>query len=103
MYSLISGLVSAQGPIFRKPPPEGVVEVVGLGINSLVELEDGSLLANNGCVSTDGGVTWSKPRAFGEGVSGSGLVRLKSGALALTSGEHIWLSKDEGKTWSQAV
>lgn len=93
----------AGGFIFRKPPPEGVAELVGLGINSLVELKDGSLLANNGRVSTDGGLTWNEPRSFGEGVSGNGLLRLKSGALALTSGSHIWLSKDEGKTWGQAV
>ncbi len=36
-------------------------------------------------------------------MSGNGLVRLKSGALALASGSHIRLSQDEGKTWSEAV
>ena len=33
-------------PVFRKPPPEGVVEVVGIGREwSIAGLEDGSLLA----------------------------------------------------------
>jgi hypothetical protein len=92
-----------QSSIFRKLPPEGVTQVVGLGINSLVELKDGSLLSNNGHISTDGGATWSEPRSFGEGVSGDGVVRLKSGTLALTGGRKIHFSYDEGKTWSQAI
>ena len=103
MYYKTNKPQGSSGVIFRKPPPEGVTELVGLGINSLVELKDGSLLANNGRVSTDGGLTWNEPLPLGEGVSGNGLARLQSGALALTSGEHIWLSKDEGKTWDQSV
>jgi hypothetical protein len=57
MSAPISKPQEGQGEIFCKPPPEGVIEVVGLGINTLVERKDGSLLANNGRVSTDGGVT----------------------------------------------
>lgn len=84
------------------PPPPGVVEIVGLEFHSLVELKDGSLLANNGQRSTDGGLTWSEPRSFGEGIEGIGLIRLQSGRLALT-GNTICFSEDEGKTWGQSV
>jgi hypothetical protein len=57
MSAPISKPQEGQGEIFCKPPPEGVIEVVGLGINTLVERKDGSLLVNNARVSTDGGVT----------------------------------------------
>ena len=86
-------------PVWRKPPPEGVVEIVGTGVSSLVELPDGSLLAQNGSASSDGGRTWSEPRSFGDGVSGNGFTRLDSGAIALTSDDRIWISRDGGETW----
>ena len=93
-------------PVFSTPPPEGVVEVTGVDISSLVELKDGSLLGIsldvNGRISTDGGRTWGEPRPLGEGVSGSGIMRLASGALALSGGGRVWLSRDEGKTWTLA-
>jgi len=78
------------------------MELVGLSINSVVELKDGSLLANNGRISKDGGKTWSEPRLFGQGVGGEGLLRLKSGAIALTTASdgRVWFSRDEGKTWT---
>ncbi|HEY1377577.1 MAG TPA: sialidase family protein, partial [Gemmataceae bacterium] len=75
--------------------------------NSLVELADGSLLSNDGRVSRDGGRTWTDPRPFGGGASGAGLLRLRSGALALVSqvgyaAGKLWLSRDDGKSWSLA-
>ena len=104
---------NAEKPRYRKPPPPGVVELVGvLGIgNSLVELKDGSLLSNDGRISRDGGKTWSPPQPFAPGIAGSQIMRLRSGKLLLTNGGRriwmaevpneagIWLSKDEGKTW----
>ena len=82
------------------------VEVTGvLGMDgSLVEMMDGSILANSGARSIDGGKTWSEPRSFGEDVGGNSIIRLNSGALALTNGMYsggkIWTSDDEGKTWT---
>ena len=89
--------------IFRKPPPEGVVEVVGvLGhADSLVELRDGTLLSSGGRVSRDGGVTWTRPRSFGRGMRDLGIRRMRSGKLALCDSKQLWLSRDEGKTWGR--
>jgi hypothetical protein len=86
------------------PLPAGVIEHTNLGIDSVVELKDGSVLANNGRVSSDGGKSWSQPRPFGAGIRGSGLLRLNSGGIALTEGtaggsSGIWISRNEGKTW----
>ncbi|MBM3471751.1 MAG: exo-alpha-sialidase [Armatimonadetes bacterium] len=91
-------------PVSRKPPPAGVVELTGVGFQSLVELADGSLLAANGQVSTDDGSTWGAARPLAEGLSADGILRLKSGALALSGqagGRYaLSLSRDEGRTWS---
>ncbi len=103
---LLVAMVSARAerPAIGKPPPEGVVELVGVGgiSHSLVELQDGSLMVIGGSsyrLSTDGGLTWGESQSLGEGISGNGILRLQSGVLALTSGPRIWLSEDEGKTW----
>ena len=70
MESMTSGR-----PLFRKPPPEGVVEVLGIGREwSIAGLDDGSLLAarHRQCrFSRDGGESWSEERDL-----------LNSGALA---------------------
>jgi hypothetical protein len=84
----------------RVSPPPGMIEHIGLGINSVVALKDGSVLANNGSISRDGGKTWSAPRKFDGGAAGDGLVRLQSGAIALTKGPRLWISRDEGASWS---
>ena len=100
----VSGVPAEQPgtkPVWRKPPPEGVVEIVGTDVSSLVELPDGSLLAQNGSVSSDGGRTWSEPRSFGDGVDGNGLMHLNSGAIALTIDDRIWISRDSGETWEE--
>lgn len=99
-------------PSFRKPPPKGVVEIVGeLGRGwSLVELKNGALFAAGGShfkTSDDGGLTWSEAKPFPEGIMGNGLLRLQSGAVALTIGDAssrlvnngVWLSHDEAGTW----
>src|SRR5947208_3298467 len=90
-------------------PPAVVTEVTGVlgSSSSLVELKDGSLLANDGRTSRDGGATWSAPRTFDTGVAGAGLLRLESGAIALVSqlgyaAGHVWLSRDEGTSWQSA-
>ena len=98
-----SGLGEAK-PVFRKPPPEGVVELVGIAGSgsTLVELKDGSIMLIQGGsyrISTDGGLTWGDSQSLGEGVSGAGIIRLQSGALALSGGREMRLSHDEGKTW----
>ncbi|MBI3920924.1 MAG: exo-alpha-sialidase [Armatimonadetes bacterium] len=105
MVGLLLETALAEG----KSLPQGVAEIVGvLGTgNSLVELKEGSLLSNDGRTSTDGGATWGGPRSFGEGVSGSGIMRLQSGKLALVSSVGygsglVWLSEDDGKTWAKA-
>ena len=55
----------------------------------------------------DRGKTWSEPQTFGDGISGSGLMRLASGKLALVSpvgyaSGRMFLSNDEGKSWTVA-
>ncbi len=89
--------------IFRKPPPEGVVEVVGvLGHpDGLVELRDGTLLSSAGRTSRDGGVTWTRPRSFGRGMRDLGVQRMRSGKLTLCDSKQLWLSRDDGKTWGK--
>jgi hypothetical protein len=86
--------------------PVGVVEVTGTSVYSLVELKNGSLLGDNGKLSTDGGRTWSDARSFGDhvtadpsGAIGNGIIRLKSGSIAFANGGKVWLSSDEGETW----
>jgi hypothetical protein len=104
----VQGPSFAQRPSFRKPPPPGVVELVGLGISSVVELEDGRLLSDRGSISSDGGHTWSHRGTFPlGGHSGDGLARLQSGALILTTSKlpqpTMWISNDEGKTWEARI
>ena len=92
--------------LFRKPVPEGVVEIIDSGVHALIELKDGSLLADNGRISRDGGKTWGEPRDFAveeperRGAVGTGLIRLQSGKIAYSGGGCVWISKDEGATWS---
>ena len=108
MVVLATSARAGAKPVFRKPPPEGVVELVNIAGSgsALVELKDGSIMLLKGGsyrISTDGGVTWSDGRSLGKGISGNGIIRLQSGALALTGGLNMWLSQDEGKTWGPAL
>ncbi len=89
-----------------RPPPEGVVELVGVGGigHSLVELEDGTLMMVSGGsyrLSGDGGLTWGGSQSLGEGVSGNSIMRLQSGALALATNSQLRISEDEGLSWSE--
>ena len=90
-------------PVFRKAPPEGVVEVVGIGREwSIAQLEDGALLAarKRHCrISHDRGISWGDERELPEPVCAWGLLSLQSGALAAFSEDTLWLSGDEGQSW----
>ena len=106
---------AGQELVFRKPVPEGVVEIKGFNVplGGIVELKDGSLILSQGGgfrISTDGGLTWGEalpPKAKMKNIVG--LFRLKSGALAIYGhnipiNDNDWpfsLSTDEGKTWSE--
>ena len=70
--------------------------------------------ANSGetlqCESTDGGKTWSMPRAIGVWGLPSHLLRLRDGRLVMTYGyrrppygNQARLSTDHGRTWSAPV
>ncbi len=107
--ALLTDSSGAGAPPPARRLPDGVHEVVGVlgSSSSLVELKDGSLLTNDGRTSHDGGRSWTAPRAFGEGITGAGLLRLRSGKLALVSqlgyaAGNLWLSGDEGKSWKPA-
>ena len=91
-------------PTFRKPPPTGVTEVVGIiGRGwSMTPLKSGALMATGGAnyrISTDDGLTWSEAQHFPDGIQGDGIMRLKSGVLVLYNPKQMWLSHDEGETW----
>ena len=97
-------------PVSRVPPPNGVMELTDLGFFSIVELNDGSLLADNGRRSTDGGRSWSEPRPLAPHLTssttsslGNGLIRLASGALLYACEGMVSLSRDEGRTWGPTV
>lgn len=98
--TVTSGLLAKD----KEKPYVEVVGILGTG-SSLVELKDGSLLANDGRVSTDGGLTWGKPRPLGGArLSAAGIMRLNSGELMLAESNdtglaRLWISEDEGKTW----
>ena len=71
---------TAGRPTFRKPPPEGVMEVVGIGREwSIAQLADGALLAarkRHYRLSRDGGESWDEEREFPEPVCAWGVLRL---------------------------
>ena len=113
-------------PVFRPVPP-GVVELTAIGADGgMVRLKvDALLLAQGGGIndqsvkkpqsriSNDGGKTWSPSQEMSSEIGVGGLIRLKSGALAIygrknapdASKWHYYFSKstDEGKTWSTAA
>ena len=84
----------AERPRIGKAPPPGVVELVGVGgiDHGLIERKDRSLMMVGGgsCrASTDGGRIWGPAKPLGKGIAGTGIIRLASGALALTQGRRI--------------
>ena len=95
--------------IVRKPPPEGVVEIIGMGgSGGIVELTDGSLMFAEGRsyrISTDAGRTWGETQPLNAPMGASGLIRLNNGDLAIY-GKHdrnrcFSSSPDEGQTWTE--
>ena len=96
-------------PVWRKPLPEGVIEVTRVAATgSIVALKDGSLLLAQGRgyrLSKDGGKTWGKGGSLDLEVGG--MIRLKSGALGLYGGpvrnRYFSSSTDEGKTWAKPI
>lgn len=79
--------------------------IIGMG-GSVMELKDGLLVTNSRHVSTDGGKTWSAPLGEGEG-GGGAQMRLASGALIKVSpvsygSGRMSISRDQGKTWTDA-
>ncbi len=108
--AMLSSVVEGQAqPVFRKPPPEGVVEIPGIGAGGgIVGLKDGSLMLAQGSkyrISGDGGVTWGEAEPLNCEIGASELIRLRSGALAIygTKDDNRCFasSPDEGKTWSE--
>ena len=95
--------------ISRKPLPPGVFQSHAIHAQGgIVELKDGSLmLANGGSyrLSTDGGRTWGAGHSLGCAIGAGGLIRLKSGELAIYGAKdkaiYFASSTDEGKTWSE--
>ena len=94
---------------------KGIVEIiVGGGMNSLVELQDGSVTMllpgeRSTQVTRDLGTTWDAPRKIicdGDELEHSpiGISRLQSGKLALpyqaSEAMHLATSEDDGQTWT---
>ena len=96
-------------PVWRKPPPEGVIEIIGISaIGSIVALKDGSLMLaqkRGYRISKNGGKTWGHGGSLDLEVKG--MIRLKSGALGLYGGpvgnRYFSSSTDEGKTWAKPI
>ncbi len=111
-------------PVFRKSPPEGVIEHIGIGTGSsaMVELADGRLAiiaGSKSISSTNCGRDWDTRSSLGCEAMGSGAslscIKLHSGRLALAhrgkedagggtemfnwNPFYLSLSENEGKTW----
>ena len=126
ILSTTSGRAEKRAAI--KPAPPGVFELTGIPTDGgIVELKDGSLMlvqagVSGGSgqrgrnvliyrISKDGGKTWSDRQPLScdistEPMESSGMVRLKSGALALYAGKrndwHFAISRDDGTTWTSS-
>jgi len=126
---LVAMLIGANGWSQARPKsrplPSGVVELIGLSTDGgLVELKDGTLMLAQGGGGTpeqslakpharfskDGGQTWTQPQELNSDIGVGGMIRLKSGALAIygkksasdSSPSALYFSKsmDEGKSWT---
>ena len=107
---------NTERPVFRKPLPDGVVEITNVTSgesSALVDLQDGSLMlvgGNNFRFSNDNGLTWGEPKHLDiEGLVRQGLscILLQSGKLALAyrdKEDHfkITFSANKGSTWEGA-
>ncbi len=97
--------------ISRKPLPDGVTDIEGIShAGGIVVREDGSwlLAQEQSCrTSTDGGRSWSEARPLNYAVPAGGLIRLRSGALALYGQKEgsTWFaaSTDDGNNWSEPI
>jgi hypothetical protein len=126
LLAICAGGWSQTRPPLR-PLPSGVTEITGISADGgIVERKDGTLMLAQGAgindgpknaasyrLSTDGGKTWSAPQPLNSEVGVGGMIRLKSGALAIygrknAKGANTWeyyfsKSTDEGTTWSPGV
>ena len=84
-----------------RPLPPGVLEIPAPG-NSLVALNDGSLLSNGAKISKDGGKTWPETRPFGK--DEAGIAELRDGRVLLFGRSVVGRlvsseSGDGGENW----
>jgi len=97
-------------PAFRKPLPEGVLEIPGIHqVGGIVGLKNGSLMLaqeQSYRISDDGGASWSDPQPLEAPFPVWGMIRLQSGALAICgrndTNNLFAFSTDEGKSWSES-
>ena len=95
--------------IWRKPVPQGVVEITGISaVGGIVGLKDGSLMLAQGKsyrLSTDSGRTWGESHSLNAPLAVRGMLHLKSGALVIWGRQEgnacMSLSEDEGQTWRE--
>lgn len=97
--------------ISQQPLPKGIFQSVGIVSNrgGIVELNDGSLMLARGDyyqISTDAARTWGKKQSLDSPVRAMGLIRLKSGELAIYGDKedgtcYFAASNDQGKSWSE--
>ena len=94
-------ILSSNGRSQTRPPlrplPPGVTELTGIGADGgIVQLRDGTLMLAQGAgindgsknrvfyrLSKDGGKAWSPSQPLNSEIGVGGLLRLKSGALAI--------------------
>jgi sialidase-1 len=78
----------------------------GRGARDIITTRAGNVLAfheNQLRESTNGGATWSPPRAIGPDAGGCAVVNEANGEVMLVRADkgHLWKSRDHGQTWTR--